>query len=425
MPDTATAKKTAPSLLPLIFTVFLDLLGFAMFIPDLQLRGEGLATQFLGKPSTAVEVGIMVGFGQSVYSIAQLLTGTWLGRLSDVRGRRIVLLGSSALSVLAYVLYAHADTIWLLWLSRALSGIAAANLGVAFAYVADVTTPEERGPKLGLLGAAFGVGFIIGPALGAKLLGIGNDSPMILGYTAAILSAINFVLVYALVKESNTARQDSGKKSFVATLKEALSVPGLAILLGMFFMMNLTFVNLETTYFRLLADPNWIFKVKAEDVKDFGAIILLVVGLTGAITQGGLSRVIIPKLGELKTVRLFYSAFIPVFASVPYIPMYFPGIFGTIALGLTNGLAMPSMNSLVSRRAPREMQGSIMGLTQSLGSLARVVGPLFANWLFQHKPSYPYLYGAALALIPAVLAWTVLKPSDPATDNEPTAGMAH
>ena len=375
-----------------------------MFIPDLQLRGEGLATQFLGKPSTAGEVGLMVGFGQSVYSIAQLLTGTWLGRLSDIKGRRIILLGSSALSIFAYALYAHADTIWLLWLSRALSGIAAANLGVAFAYVADVTSPEERGPKLGLLGAAFGVGFIIGPALGAGLLVLGKDSPLLLGYTAAILSAINFVLIYILVKESNTPRQDAGKKSFL---------------------MNLSFTNLETTDFRLLADPNWIFKVAQETVKTFGSVILLVVGITGAITQGGLSRIIIPKLGELKTVRIFYTAFIPVFASVPYIPMYFPGIFGTIALGLTNGLAMPSMNSLVSRRAPREMQGSIMGLTQSLGSLARIIGPLFANWLFQMKPSYPYLYGAALALIPAVLAWFVLKPSNPATDNEPTVGMAH
>jgi MFS family permease len=132
-----------------------------------------------------------------------------------------------------------------------------------------------------------------------------------------------------------------------------------------------------------------------------------------------------PKLGELKTVRVFYTAFVPVFASVPFIPQYFPGIFGTIALGFTNGLSMPSMNSLVSRRAPREMQGSIMGLTQSLGSLARIIGPLFANWLFQHNPSYPYLYGAALATIPAVLAWVVLKPSDPSTDNEPSAGMVH
>jgi MFS family permease len=425
MSQPAATNSKAPSLLPLILTVFLDLLGFAMFIPDLQLRGEGLATAFLGKPSTAVEVGLMVGFGQSVYSIAQLLTGTWLGRLSDIKGRRIVLLGSSALSVVAYFLYAHADTIWLLWLSRALSGIAAANLGVAFAYVADVTKPEERGPKLGLLGAAFGVGFIIGPALGAGLLALGKDSPLLLGYTAAILSAINFVLIYLLVRESNTSRQDAVKKSFVTLLREALNVPGLAILLGMFFMMNLAFTNLETTYFRLLADPNWIFKVAQEHVKTFGSVILLVVGITGAITQGGLSRIIIPKLGELKTVRVFYTAFIPVFASVPFIPQYFPGIFGTIALGFTNGLAMPSMNSLVSRRAPREMQGSIMGLTQSLGSLARIIGPLFANWLFQHNPSYPYLYGAALATIPAVLAWVVLKPSDPSTDNEPSAGMVH
>jgi MFS family permease len=177
MSQPAATNSKAPSLLPLILTVFLDLLGFAMFIPDLQLRGEGLATALLGKPSTAVEVGLMVGFGQSVYSIAQLLTGTWLGRLSDIKGRRIVLLGSSALSVVAYFLYAHADTIWLLWLSRALSGIAAANLGVAFAYVADVTKPEERGPKLGLLGAAFGVGFIIGPALGAGLRALHPVAP--------------------------------------------------------------------------------------------------------------------------------------------------------------------------------------------------------------------------------------------------------
>ena len=421
----ATTESNTPSLLPLIFTVFLDLLGFAMFIPDLQLRGEGLATSFLGLPKTAIEVGIMVGFGQSVYSIAQLLTGTWLGRLSDVKGRRIVLLGSSALSVVAYALYAHADTIWLLWLSRALSGVAAANLGVAFAYVADVTSPEERGPKLGLLGAAFGVGFIIGPALGAVLLKLGHDSPLPLGYTAAVLSAINLVLVYFLVRESNTTMQDSGKKSFATMLRQALQVPGLSILLAMFFMMNLAFTNLETTFFRLLAEPTWIFKIKGEDVKTFGSVILLVVGVTGAITQGGLVRVIIPKLGELKTVRVFYSLFVPIFASVPFFPFYFPGLIGTVALGFTNGLAMPSMNSLVSRRAPREMQGSIMGLTQSLGSLARIIGPLFANWLFQHNPSYPYLYGAALATIPAILAWTVLKPSDPATDNEPIAGMSH
>lgn len=407
----STSESKKPSILPLVLTVFLDLLGFAMFIPDLQLRGEGLATKFLGLPSTALEVGFMVGFGQSVYSIAQLATGTWLGRLSDIKGRRIVLLISTALSIVAYAMYAHAESIWLLWLSRALSGVAAANLGVAFAYVADITEPQERGPKLGLLGAAFGVGFIIGPALGAGLLSVGKDSPLFLGYFAAGLSAVNFVLTFLLVKESNTQKLDSGKKTFITSIKEAFAVPGLPILLAMFFMMNLAFTNLETTFFRLLEFKDWIFHIPSDKVKQYGAIILLVVGLTGAVTQGGLTRVIIPKLGELKSVRVFYSLFIPVFCSIPFFPFYFPGIIGTIALGFTNGLAMPSMNSLVSQRAPREMQGSIMGLTQSLGSLARIIGPLFANWLFQHHPTYPYLYGGALATIPALLAWFVLKPS--------------
>jgi len=416
--------REKPNLFPLVLTVFLDLLGFAMFIPDLQLRGEGLATNFLGLPKEAWQVGLMVGLGQSVYSIAQLLTGTWFGRLSDTNGRRIVLLISSALSVVAYVLYAHAHNVFLLYISRALSGVAAANLGVAFAYVADVTSPEERSSKLGMLGAAFGLGFVIGPALGAGLLALGHDSPMLLGYFAAGLSLLNLVLIYLMVKESNFNQAESQKGGFVGNMSRAIAVKGLGVLLLMFFMMNLAFTNLETTFFRLLAAKNWIFQIPEDKVKVFGAAILIVVGITGAITQGGLVRVIVPKLGELKTVRFFYCLFIPVFIAVPYFHFFWPGIVGTILLGITNGLAGPSMNALVSQRAPKEMQGSIMGLTQSIGSLARVVGPVFANFLFQIKPSYPYLYGAGLACIPAVLSWVILKPV-PSGSEEVSSPNAH
>jgi MFS family permease len=409
-PTNPSESNLRPNLFPLVFTVFLDLLGFAMFIPDLQLRGEHLATGFLNLPKEAWQVGIMVGLGQSVYSIAQLLTGTWLGKLSDTNGRRIVLLISSALSVVAYLLYAHAQNVFLLYLSRALSGVAAANLGVAFAYVADVTKPEERSSKLGLLGAAFGLGFVIGPALGAGLLLLGKDNPAYLGYFAAGLSLINLVLIYLFVKESNFNRLAPEKGSLPQNISKAIAVKGLGILLLMFFMMNLAFTNLETTFFRLLSAKNWIFHIPDDQVKQVGAIILTVVGITGVITQGGLIRIVVPKLGELKTVRFFYCLFIPVFLAIPYFHFYWPGLLGTILLGLTNGLAGPSMNALVSQRAPRDMQGSIMGLTQSLGSLARVVGPLFANLLFQMRPSFPYLYGAALACIPAVLSWVILKP---------------
>ena len=404
------SRESAVSIFPLVFTVFLDLLGFAMFLPDLQLRGEGFAHGFLGPSASAMMVGLLVGFGQSVYSIAQLFTGSWLGRYSDVNGRRPVLLLSSALSVVAYLLYAHADNIFLLYLSRALSGIAAANLGVAFAYVADVTKPEERSAKIGLLGAAFGVGFIVGPALGAVLLKVGHDKPYLLGYFAAALCLVNTILIWRFVPESNFHRLDGGRVSFVQGLKRAAAIPGLGVLLLMFFMMNLAFTNLEATFFRLLEAPNWIFHIPKADVKQFGAVILTVVGVTGAITQGGLIRIIVPKLGELNTLRYFYSAFIPVFYSIPFFSFYFPGLILTVLLGFTNGLSGPSMNSLISQRAPRELQGSIMGMNQSLGSLARVLGPMFANTLFSIKPSMPYLWGGTLALVPAVMAWFVLKP---------------
>ena len=421
--NTPTVQRKNPNLFPLVFTVFLDLLGFAMFIPDLQLRGEQLAVGFLGLPKGAIEIGLMVGLGQSVYSIAQLLTGTWLGRLSDTNGRRIVLLISSALSVVAYLLYAHAHNVFLLYLSRALSGVAAANLGVAFAYVADVTKPEDRSSKLGLLGAAFGLGFVIGPALGAGLLVLGKDSPALLGYFAAGLSLVNLLLIYKFVPESNFDRLASNNGSLVSNIRGAIAVKGLGVLLLMFFMMNLAFANLETTFFRLLAAKDWIFQVPEDKVKWTGAIILTVVGITGAITQGGLVRMIVPKLGELTTVRYFYCMFIPVFVSIPYFQFYWPGMLGVILLGITNGLAGPSMNGLVSQRAPSNMQGSIMGLTQSLGSLARVIGPLFANYLFQMRPSFPYLYGGALACIPAVLAWVILRPVPKGHDEPSTVGV--
>jgi DHA1 family tetracycline resistance protein-like MFS transporter len=187
--------------------------------------------------------------------------------------------------------------------------------------------------------------------------------------------------------------------------------------------MNLAFTNLETTFFRLLAAKNWIFQIPEDHVKLTGAIILTVVGITGAITQGGLVRIIVPKLGELKTVRFFYCMLIPVFIAVPYFHFYWPGLIGTIMLGITNGMAGPSMNGLISQRAPRDMQGSIMGLTQSLGSLARVIGPIFANFLFQMRPSFPYLYGGLLACIPAVLSWVILKPVPKEHDEISLSGV--
>jgi MFS family permease len=350
-------------------------------------------------------VGLLVGFGQSVFSIAQLLTGVWIGKLSDEKGRKVVLLGSVALSTAAYILYANTNHLLLLFLSRALSGVAASNLGVAFAYVADVSKPEERSAKLGLLGAAFGIGFIFGPVLGAQLLSWSNDSPNLLGYFAAVLCAINFFLILAFVQESKPETGSEQSLGLFKSVKRAFSLPGLATLLLAFFMMNLAFANLETTYFRLLAAKNWHFNFSEDRVKTTGALILSVVGIASTITQGALIGPVTKRLGELRTLQVFYSVLVPVLASIPFSIFPVPHLPGAAALGICNGMAMPNVNALISKAAPEYMRGSVMGLAQSLGSLARVIGPLISNLLFQWSPAHPYIFGALLGLVPVYLLW--------------------
>lgn len=394
-------------MLALFLTVLLDLLGFAMFIPDIQLRGEQVARTMYGANATNAEIGWFVGIMLAAYSVAQLLTSPQLGRLSDIKGRRPVLLLSSGLAVVGYLVYGHWVTPEGMILSRILTGIAAANLGVAFAYVADTTTPEDRAKSLGMLGAAFGIGFIFGPVLGSQLLKASNDSPALLSNVSAGLALLNIVFIYFWLPESIKPGTQATKVRPIQDLITALKTPGLGILIVMFFMVNLCFTNLETTYFRLLAEPSWIFKFK--DPKDSGAIVLAMVGVVGVIVQGFLVRLAVKKYGELTTLRYAYLIFLPSFVLIPFTPLWFPGVLVIIGLGLGNGLANPSLNALISQRSPASMQGGIFGITQSLGALARAVGPLMSNPLFSYKPYAPYIVGGILALFPLIAAWTKVK----------------
>jgi MFS transporter, DHA1 family, tetracycline resistance protein len=423
-PSTPGPSSQVPSIFPLVFTVMLDLLGFAMFLPDLQLRGERLAFENFGlsQASGGWKLGLLIGFGQAVYSIAQLATGTWLGRMSDIRGRKVVLLASAALSVVAYAIYAFSNHLVLMWISRALSGVAAANLGVAYAYVADITKPEERSSKMGLLGAAFGVGFLLGPPLGAGLLMLQKDSPLLLGLFAAGLSLVNVVLIQIMVKEPPREKVLTDREKFSDTLRRVIRVPGLGPLVAAFFVIQLAFTNLETTYFRLIEHPNWIFNFGSNS-KLYGALILVVVGLTGALTQSLVVPKVVKAIGDLRAFRYFYTAFIPVFASVPYGAMPFPGLIGTVLLGMTNGIAGSASSGLLSRSAPPDLQGTILGFTQSLGSLARIVSPLAAGFLFDQHPTLPYWWGAILAVGAAYLIWYRLNDLKPAGDSGASIAM--
>lgn len=395
-------------LLGVFLAIFLDMLSFGMFIPDLQLRGQRLVTDALHLPfdSQAGSVGLLVGFMLASFSLAQLFAAPILGRWSDVAGRKKILMLSSALSVVSYVLYGHATILWIALLSRVISGVAASNIGVAFAYAADVTTAEDRAKGLGMLGAAFGLGFVLGPPLGAFLITLGGGGPLVLGYAGAFLCLLNVVFMQFNLVES--LPQSSGPKpGLLENARIAFGTDGLRTMLLMFFAVNLGFTNLETTYFRLLSDPRSIFHLGEHQAKITGAIILTLVGVVIAAMQGGVIRWAEPKFGAVRLVRVCYVLTAIGLAMVPFCPLWIPCLIGLVIMGTGQGLSMPSVQSLISRNAPVTMQGGIFGITSALGALARVLGPLVSNSLFQANPSYPYLLGAVVVLIPAALAWKI------------------
>src|SRR5579862_3234797 len=219
--------RKPPPILAIALTVFFDLLSFGLVIPDIQLRGEKLGAQ-----------GFVLGLTIACYSFAQFIVSPILGRWSDTVGRRRILLVTTVLSTLSYIIYAHASVLWIMVAARLLNGMGGANIGVAYAYVADVTKPSERGKAMGLIGAAFGMGFIFGPPAGAWLVTLGHGLPIVMGYAAAALSACNFLFVLLALPESLKASTEATpQKRGIAAIREACGCPGLFLLLAMFFAM--------------------------------------------------------------------------------------------------------------------------------------------------------------------------------------------
>jgi MFS family permease len=405
------AKPNESALVAILLTAFLDLLSFGLFIPDLQLRGEVLAAQALKIPidqaSSNQQVGFMVGLLVAGYSLCQLFSSPLLGRLSDRVGRRPVLLVTTGISVLSYIIYAQADAFWISLLSRLLAGTAAANLGVAFAYVADVSAPESRAKSLGMVGAAIGMGFILGPVLGGQLIRIGNDSPALLGYVGAALALVNAIFIWKKLPESLEPGKAANRASFLHELRIAFTTRNLALLLCMMFAFNFGFAMLQTTFFRLLADPRSVFHLSTATAKEYGSYILGIVGISGALVQG----VLLPKLqiryGEVRLLRFGMIMLIPGLALVPFAPLWLPVVLVAALQGFGSGLSQPSLSSLVSRNSPAQIQGGIFGITQALGALARLVGPIIGNPLFSENPIWPYVLGAFVLLFPSIAAWSL------------------
>lgn len=386
----------------IFLTIFLDMLSFGTVIPDIQLRAEKLVTtaNWLPKDNPAV-LGLIIGFSIALFSLAQFLIAPYLGRLSDERGRRPVLLVTCAFATIAPFLYAFSGTsLVLMWISRLLHGATGGNLGVAYAYVADVTTEKDRAKSMGILGAAFGLGFIFGPPLGSFLVELNQGQPYYLGFAAAGFALINFIFVALFLPESRKGTEPTERENQFFALKRAFKQPSLGPLLALFFVGSFAFTHLETTYYRLGHD---IYKFNQLQT----SMVLVTVGLTAAVVQGGLIRILEPKLGETKLLRIGYLLQAPILASMPFVMPWLPVIGGAILLGTSSGIAQPSLSSLVSKAAPEDLRGSIFGVNQSLGSLARIIGPFTANVAYSHSPATPYLLAAAIMIIPTIGFWTI------------------
>lgn len=381
-------REPDPSVSPLaviFLTVFIDLLGFGIIIPLLPFYAESFG-------ANAFTVGTL----SAVFSLMQFFFAPLWGRWSDRIGRRpIILLGLFG-SCLSYLALALASSLPLLFAARILGGIAGANIPTAQAYIADITTPENRARGMGLVGAAFGLGFVFGPALGGTLSHFGPSTPM---WFASALCLANFTAAWMFLPESRAASHASrAGVGRVEMVRRSLLRPELALLLALYFILSSAFSGFEAT-FALFSERRFGFTAATI------GYVFAFIGVILALAQGVLVGHVANAVGDRRVVPAAIAMIALGIGLVPFmssVPMLL-GALGILALGM--GFNQPVLSSLVSKAAGADEQGAVLGLAQSLASLGRIVGPSWGGFLFdRYGMSFPYLSGAAIMSVAVVVA---------------------
>jgi multidrug resistance protein len=373
------------SALPLIFlTVFIDLLGFGILIPIL----PSFAIKELGVDETAVGIAI------AIYSLVQFMFNPVLGKLSDKHGRKPVIVVCLFINAIGYVIFAFTTSYLILIISRIVAGVGGSSIAVAQAYIADVTTKETRSKGMGLIGSAFGLGFVFGPLIGGFLSKLGY---METGLGAAAFSFIAFIVTMILLPESNVERTeiiDTKRKIFnTDAIIKAFKNPSLAILITLFFILTFSFANIYGT-FALLGIQVYGF-TDLQNGYMFG-----IVGLSSAMVQGGLIGPITKLLGKKRI--LFVGSFLIMItlAIIPYAGNFLWLAVDSIFLSLGTGMLQPTLLSLISEVTSDAEQGITLGVNQSLSALARMFGPLWGGFTFEYFGyPFPFLTGAAFMFL--------------------------
>lgn len=408
-----------PSRLVIFLSVFIDLIGFGIVLPLL----PGYAEDFGAK-------GLVIGAIIASYSLMQFVFAPIWGRWSDHIGRRPVMLIGNLGAAGSYVLFAVASgmhgsiALWGILASRVFAGICGANISVASAYIADISTAEKRSAGMALIGIAFGLGFIFGPAVGAFTADFfGKSGP---GWVAAAFCMGNFILGWFILGES----RKPGSASAVARPKfgqwgHTLRQPKMGLLIAIFFLATFCFTCFESTFPLML---------KSDVAKNFGlhsrhqvGYLFAYAGIITVLVQG-MIHVLVKKLGEPRLIVVSLVTFALGLAMLPFQTHLFGLLVALAVLAIGSGLNRAPVFGLISIKSSAHEQGSNLGVAQSFSALARILGPIFATTLFFAGAVNPamgsakltYVVAGGIAFLAAIMAWQFLC-RDPQIKESPEA----
>lgn len=386
--------RNKASLTVIFITIFIDLMGFGILIPIL----PSFASKVLGISDFGI--GIIV----AAFSFMQFLFNPILGKLSDNIGRKPLIAATLFLTSMSYIIFSFANSFFLLILSRILAGIGGSNIGVAQAYIADVTPPEERTKGMGIIGVAFGLGFVFGPLIGAFVSKFGYAFT---GLCSATFSFIAFLFALIVLPESKNIK--TGKINFkiklfdISYIKNVLKMPLIGFLIFIFFIIIFSIANLYGT-FALLGYKFYHFTDQQN------GILFGIMGIVGAVVQGLLVSMIENKFSERS---MLLAGLIFMFIGLFFIPFgqNFLGVIIIISiLSIGTGILQPLILSMISKYSDISQQGSILGVNQSFSALARVLGPLWGGFSYEYLGyKAPFLTGATFTFIIFLIVLTYSK----------------
>ncbi len=373
--ESSTNKK----IFVIFLVIFIDLLGFGIMIPLLPTFSQNVLHMHESS------IGLVAG----IFSLMQFIFNPFWGRLSDIYGRKPIIMFSLMGNVISYsmlglVLSGYWQSVELLFISRALAGFFSANIGAAMAYISDTTTPKERSKGMGIIGAAFGLGFVFGPFIGgvlAKRFSFGVPV-----FFSAGLSFVALILAFVILKESLPVefRKSNAKKQFephlaFSKLVEALKHPHVGLLIVLYFIITFAVSNIYAT-FQLYAESNNGFSLDVEQVSYLFAFI----GLTGALVQGVLIRPLLKRFDERKLLITGNIIMAVGLGTIPFSHHHIGYLLvSTFLMSFGNGLNLPISLSLVSKFTAADEQGGILGINQSMSSFARFLGPAWGGFVYQ------------------------------------------